>query len=498
VIVRRILFIVSAIVLAVAILPRGVAAQPDPTPSPADLEAAKKAFLAGKKAFEAKKYGEAVAKFKESYRLSKKPTLLYNIAVSLDENQQKDMALFYYRKFLSDAPADDAQRPTATTRTKALEQDLGVDAGKSDGETTPPPDKTPPDKTPPEVGKKPPEVKKPPKIKPPGTYTAADFQHAQVEEAPPGKPLDLTASVPEDSGFVVTVFYRGANDAQFTPVQMKWRYRELVGRIPAAKMAGTSVQYYVEVKEANGTVVTKIAKAASPNVVYLEPSAPARFYPDWNQESGGGAATNDGGSSEGNGSGKPSTAPVDNEDPLAADTSDDPLKPGGKQVAIVTSPNDPTGGAGGGSGGGGDGAGFMDVGSSKFRYTKWGTTAVAGAMVGLAVFSYIRASQFSNTLEGEADLSATECGTPPCRPWDEFLRDSEASGKRYQTMFRVGLGVGLVAGGIAGYYWIKELRAGGKVEKKPDGNAANRRGRRWLAVPAVGDGVVGGAAAVEF
>src|SRR5262245_31572329 len=112
---RTLLFAVAT-ALAIGAAAEPVRAQPDAAPTEADIAAAKKAFADGKKLFDEKKYGEAVDKFKESYRLSKRPTLLYNIAISLELNKQKDMALFYYRKFMSDAPADDAQRPDAQTR----------------------------------------------------------------------------------------------------------------------------------------------------------------------------------------------------------------------------------------------------------------------------------------------------------------------------------------------------------------------------------------------
>ncbi|MFT3692942.1 MAG: hypothetical protein QM831_07365 [Kofleriaceae bacterium] len=92
-------------------------------PTKDQLDQAKKAFGEGKALHDEGKLAEAVEKFKESYRLSRNPVLLYNIALTLDENKQTDNALFYYRKFLSDAPADAAQRKTATDRVKQLEQE---------------------------------------------------------------------------------------------------------------------------------------------------------------------------------------------------------------------------------------------------------------------------------------------------------------------------------------------------------------------------------------
>src|SRR5881409_581700 len=92
----------------------------DDKPTKEQLEQAKQAFAEGKALHDQGKVPEAVEKFKESYRLSRNPLLLYNIGLTLDEAGQKDNALLYYRKFLSDAPANAAQRPAATERVKLL------------------------------------------------------------------------------------------------------------------------------------------------------------------------------------------------------------------------------------------------------------------------------------------------------------------------------------------------------------------------------------------
>ena len=90
------------------------------------------------------------------------------------------------------------------------------------------------------------------------------------------------------------MFYRGGGDAKFTSVQMKPRYNELVGRIPAKIMAGSSVQYYLEVRNAQGEMITRVGRPASPNIVYIDPKARPRYYPDltddrdWVDDNGGG------------------------------------------------------------------------------------------------------------------------------------------------------------------------------------------------------------------
>lgn len=455
-------FIISFALAIAAVAGSSAAYAEDPAPTPAQIEKAKKAFAEGKKLHEQGKLPEAIEKFKESYNLSKNPLLLYNIAVTMQEAGMEDLALFYYRKFLADAPADAAQREPAVEATKALEKKFGI-ASTTGGDTAKPADPQP-------EGPKQPIV-----IKPPGTYSATDFQHQVVDTAPPAKPLDVTAFVPEDSGFVVTLHYRTAGEGTFTAKEMRWRYKELVGRVPPPKMIGDSVQYYIEVKDQQGNVVTRSGKSTSPNLITLEPGAPERYYPDF---------TEDG------------EAKVTVEDIARRDDEDDPL--GGRktqpdETAIDIQPQQPAE----------PGQGFRDVGSSKFKYAKWGTTAAAGTLVGLAVFSYIQAGKYASSIEDDANA----CGTPPCRPFssdeDSYAKDLEATGKRYQTISNVTLGLGVGMAAVAGYFWYKELTAKQRGELKVSkGGASPESASSWVVVPSLGDGstsgFLGGTAATRF
>jgi len=311
----------------------------DDAPSAADLAAAKKAYTEGKALHDKGNLPDAIEKFKESYRLSKNPLLLYNIAFTMDEAGTKDLALFYYKKFLTDAPPDATQRASVTDRVKVLEKEVPASEKQPDPSavTTTKPDPKP-------------DAKTDSKIKPAGTYSATDFQHQVVEEAPPGKPLDLTASVPDDSGFVVTLYFRAAGESNFTARVMKPRYKELVARIPAAKMSGTAVQYYVECKDAAGTVVTRAGKSTEPNLVSIEASAPPKFYPDVVDDVTPPPVRQAGG---------------DSEDPLSGKT----------RVAQVDQPiiNEPSE--------------QRDQPSSSLTYAKWGTTGGAAALLAVSARS---------------------------------------------------------------------------------------------------------------
>lgn len=446
------------IAVAIVALPSAARADEAP-PTPQQLEAAKKAYADGKKLHEQGKLPEAIEKFKESYRLSKKPALLYNIAITMEEAGMDDLALFYFRKYLTDAPDGD-QRANATEHVKTLEKKFG-------GATKPPePDKPEPDK--PTAGK----------IKPAGTYTSADFQHETVDAAPPGKPLDVTASVPEDSGFVVTLNYRVAGEDKFTQKTMKRRYKELVARVPAAKMSGSSLQYFVEVKDTTGAVIAKSGKATSPNLVNIEAGVSPRFYPDFTDDGetkpAASAAT-----------GSTDSTPINEDD-------DDPLNPNKKKSApkqtssLDVQPTEP--GAPGGKG-------FRDVGSSKFTYAKWGSTIGAGTMLGLSVLFYVQAGNFAKALEDEA----TGCGTPPCAKFDDYNAGLESSGKNRQMLSRVTLGVGVAAAAVAGYFWYKELTAKKRGEMKVSGKAPNpEASASWLVAPMLEQDFVGAVTATRF
>jgi hypothetical protein len=446
------------IAFVLALIAPAPAIADDPPPTPEQIEAAKKAFAEGKKLHEQGKHAEAIEKFKESYRLSKNPLLLYNIAFTMDEAKEPDLALFYYRQFLKEAPPDAAQRAAVVERVKVLEQQFS-------------PTGPAPDAAPPATPEGPPQ---PLVIKPPGTYSAKDFQHQLVELAPPGKPLDVTAFVPEDSGFVVTLYFRTAGEGKYSSKVMKWRYKELVGRIPPTKMIGTAIQYYIEVRDTAGALVTRSGKSTSPNLVDLEAGAIPRFYPD---------LTDDG------------EAPITEAEIRKRDDEDDPLNRGKK----VEEEDEPLARTGGGpeEPPAPPGTGFRDVGSKKFLYSKWGSSGAAGAMLGLSIVFYIQAGRYGRLIEEDSE----ECGPPPCRTYDPYAVDLQAAGKRYQALSKVALGVGLAASAVAGYFWYQEYRAKKRGELKISTKKAPPRDKAWGVAPAFGggpDGFFGAAAARRF
>jgi len=447
--VNRILLCIT--IALVAIAPNAWGDEPAPTKE--QLDNAKKAFTEGKALYDAGKFLEAVDKFKESYRLSRNALLLYNIGHTLDQAGQKDKALFYYRKFLADAPANAAQRKDVQKRVEVIEKEnleadlQGTTTPANNGATTPP---VKPDE----------QVKPPVKVKPSGTYTANDFQHQLVDAAPPGKPLDLSAFVPEDSGFSVTLYFRGAGESKFYSKPMRWRYKELVARIPAKMMTGSSIQYYIEVKDQGGNVVTKSGKSTSPNLVNIEASAPPRFYPDLADETTESVADR------------------------KHDEREDPL--GGKTDVVddTTGPQQPEKPP----------TGLTEPGSSKFKTWKWVSTGTAGVLLAGALGMYIYAGTQASNLADDSKM----CGMPPCRQFDkQFDAAWQSAGQTTSTMFYAFTIVGVGAAAVAGYFWYKELTH----HKRADVNARAKTSSpesTWAITPAFGDGFTGAAAAGRF
>ncbi len=377
-------------------------------PSDDDMAKAKEAFGKGNALFEAKDYENAVDQFKESYKLSKNPILLYNIAFTHDEIGDKQMATFYYEKFLSDTKKGAANRDLARKRLRTLKKEAGEDVGDEVQDVT-------------------------------------SFKHVVVDEAPPGMPLDIVAIVPEGVPWRVVMHYRPAGEPKFTSVEMHYRFKELVARIPKTATKAKNVQYYIEVEDGSGKVLERSGEPTSPHIVYMEEGAKPRFYAD---AAGSQITAGTGG--------------------LRA--TETPLLPGGN------------GGARGTDGG------WTDVQSSKFNKLKWGTTAGAASFLLLSGTFYLISSSHSNSLEDESVDSRTgQCGSPPCNQFAQKQKDLQSLGQTYETLGTVGLALGITAAAAAGALWYLELTDDSKRERSS-----------LITVPTIGDNYVGAAASIRF
>jgi hypothetical protein len=91
-------------------------------------------FDQGKALFEKGAYASAVAKWTESYTLSKEPELLFMIAQALENDGQCAKALATYRRFVASAPRSE-QRPLADEFIRELTPKCDVKAAPRRGAT---------------------------------------------------------------------------------------------------------------------------------------------------------------------------------------------------------------------------------------------------------------------------------------------------------------------------------------------------------------------------
>ncbi len=412
-------------------------------PTSEELAKGKDHFARGKKLFDKKDFKGAVKEFKESFRLTRNPLLLYNIGYTFDQLGDRSLALFYYQKYLEQAPTTDGNRQAAEGRVQVLAIEIEEATISGGGEAAPP------------AG----EQKEEPAAAAlaPSGPAVDSFQHMVIDEAPPGRPIDVSAVIPQNRKWTVTLYYRAAGEESFTTAVMKPRYGELVGRIPAAKTVGASVQYYIEVKDAKGKVVDRSGKQTSPNLVLLDRAAKARYYADMGEESA---------------------------EPLSGDDGE---VPGGGAFSGGAEPR---------------GGGWTDAGSSKFNKLKWGATGAAAGLLALSTTFYLLSAKASSDLEAEASSSSdpAQCGgtVPPCRTFSDKQQSLEGKGERFEKYANISLGVGAAAAVGAGVLWFLEVRDARKRRRAREESGPDNDEPKLSATPLIGEDFIGGAAAVRF
>src|SRR6185295_1351887 len=119
------IFVVAGLVCLLSTSARATQGNAPPPP------AAQKAFAAGKKLYDAGDKKGAVEKFKEAYRVSRNPLLLYNIGLVYDEIGDKMLALHYYALFIDKAktfPKAAENRKLAGDRIVAIKAEMDAAA----------------------------------------------------------------------------------------------------------------------------------------------------------------------------------------------------------------------------------------------------------------------------------------------------------------------------------------------------------------------------------
>ncbi|MBI4510062.1 MAG: tetratricopeptide repeat protein [Deltaproteobacteria bacterium] len=469
--------------------PLTVRAEEAKSPDPKVIEKAKEHFATGKKQYDAGDRKAAVESFKEAYKLTRNPLLLYNIGFVYDELRDKALAVHYYDKFLSDAPNNERtqeNRALASERSKALKKEITEEesAAPAEGPEQAP---APTPATPEKQAKSSPSreeasAKSTGKKKNKRTRVVTEFSHEIVEAAPPGKPLDMTAMIPEEEDWVLTLYHRAAGQDEFVSTRMKPRYHEMVARIPAKALKEEgSIQYYIEARDASGKVVASSGRASSPNLVMIEAGSKPHYFAVLSEEPTGMVGEETAG--EGPRDEDPDDQPADLEEQDDHSTT-----------AAV---------------GGADS-------TKTLWYAKWATTGSAAVFLSASMLFSISATRYADRLEEEARLSANpphgcNTGDPPCTAYGDYQKDLEKTGKSYETWSNVSLIAGAASAVAAGTLWYLEWK--GMRKDSPRGKKRNARGKdqveeararaslpavRAAFVPVVGDTFVGGAAFVEF
>ena len=291
---------------------------------------AKKHYKMGQDAYAEGKYEVAIKELKKAYLLKRIPAILVNIAMTYRKTKDFDMSLYFYKKYLTEAPADDKQRPSVDTAIVETEKERELanrpqqlepakpavemakaepvkpaveaakpvaEAGKTVAEAAKPVA---------EAAKPAAEAAKP--VVEAGTAvaeagqakvegaaaqgvaatpapaaeavevakvekSATDWAHTPVDSAPPGQPIDVRVQMPVMKGVKVKVYFRKEGQATFESAELKRRGNEKVARLPATVTSGRTFQYYVEARDAAGTVVKNSGSESSPNIVLIDATA---------------------------------------------------------------------------------------------------------------------------------------------------------------------------------------------------------------------------------
>jgi hypothetical protein len=133
----------------------------------------------------------------------------------------------------------------------------------------------------------------------------------------------------------------------------------------------------------------------------------------------------------------------------------------------------------------------------RTNWVKWGTTGGAAVLLGTSIGLYFSAKSYNDKL---VEDSHRTCNPSPCQ-FDVFAQDLQSTGKTLELWSNVTLVAGVATAGVAGYFWYKDLTRPRRTTTRtaPSSDEARAgRGTRFVALPLLGDGVVGGTAVIEF
>ena len=402
---------------------------------------AKKHYKLGLDAYKNGKYPEAIKELKKAYLLKRLPALLLNIGATYRKMGDVDNAVYYYKKYLAEAPDARDRGEVEKTLAELEKEKPGAGAGATGSAANEP---------------------TPPASESPAPPASTEWKHTPIDAAPPDQPLDVRVQMPVTKGVKVYVYYRGAGQSDFSQVLARRHGGEKVGRIPSEAMSGKSVQYYVEGKDDKGHVVKSFGSPSDPNIVRIDESAAPQVV----ASSGGEAASEKG-----------SSAHADLDDEAAPITGEIAEKPKKHRGGSSSSGSDRT---------------------ARFGAAFWAGAVVAVVgIAGVAIGSYFlyQAKSYSDVLTADSQYRDPMTGLPykftdpQASPYDD--KTVEARGQRDNN-----IGIALTTvGGIA--------LVGGVALMVVDQTILKHRGEKpkhssaWL-MPTVGPNVAGVAGGVTF
>ena len=402
---------------------------------------AKEHYKLGLDAYKNGKYPEAIKELKKAYLLKRLPALLLNIGATYRKMGDIDNAVYYYKKYLAEAPDAHDRGDVEKTLAELDKEKPGAGAGATGSGATEP--TVPPSES-------------------PAPAASTEWKHTPVDAAPPDQPLDVRVQMPVTKGVKVYVYYRGAGQSDFTQVLMRRHGAEKVGRIPADAMSGKSLQYYVEGKDAGGNVVKSFGSASDPNIVRIDASAAPQMV------ASGGAAASSGGGED---------AHADLDDEAAPITGEIAEKPKKHHGGATSSGGERT---------------------SRFGAAFWAGAAVAVlgiASVSIGGYFLYQAKSYSDVLTTDSQYRDPNTGLPykftdpNATPYDD--KTVEARGKRDDA-------IGIALSTVGGVCLV-----GGVALMVVDQTIFKHRGEKpksstaWI-LPTVGPNVAGIAGGVTF
>ncbi len=230
--------------LSLVVATQSAHAQAGNDDDPEVIAQAKEHYKAGLAAYQAGKYDVAIRELKKAYAAKRLAPLLLNIGATYRKIGDLDLSLHFYQKYLDEAPSDAKDRPDVEKIIAELKVAKAAQATDDSTGEVPQPRET--------------------------RRSGGEWKHVVIDAAPPETPIDVRVSTPPMKGVKVFVYFRGAGQAEFSSVLMKRRGQEKVGRIPAEAVTGRSLQYYIEAKDASGTVVKSAGDSGNPNIIMIE------------------------------------------------------------------------------------------------------------------------------------------------------------------------------------------------------------------------------------